>query len=469
MRRLTRSLILAMVLGGVLLVLASSAGAGHETDPRSKNLHPMGDTDDNRPVVTFGEAFFTDMAFKGSIAYQGTWIGGFRTINIAAPGNPKVLAEVSCGTEQGDMGVYRNLVFRSIDLPVAATTPEETCDAPFADSGFEGIQIFQVDNPKQASADDLVTAVATDCGSHTHTVVPDPANDRVLVYVANAYTGPLYGEDPTWGHQCSEPHNKFQIVEVPLDAPEDAAVIADVPLGLAAEGHHASCHDIGALMNGDAQLAVCAAGRAVLFDISDPANPVLVRDFGIDGIEPWHSAALSWDGSVAVMGWEPGGGIAPECEASDPDDFKSIFFFDTANGALLGKWTLPRPQSALENCTIHNYSIVPTAKRDVLTAGNYQAGTWVVDFTNPANARTVGWSDPPPIPCCTSPFLPLSLGGAWGSYWYNGFIYETNITEGLNVFRLSSSETAGARRMPFLNPQTQIGPVGSRPPSRTSG
>ena len=238
MRRLTRSLILAMVLGGVLLVLASSAGAGHETDPRSKNLHPMGDTDDNRPVVTFGEAFFTDMAFKGSIAYQGTWIGGFRTINIAAPGNPKVLAEVSCGTEQGDMGVYRNLVFRSIDLPVAAATPEQTCDAPFADSGFEGIQIFQVDNPKQASADDLVTAVATDCGSHTHTVVPDPANDRVLVYVANAYTGPLYGEDPIWGHQCSEPHNKFQIVEVPLDAPEDAAVIADVPLGLAAEGHH---------------------------------------------------------------------------------------------------------------------------------------------------------------------------------------------------------------------------------------
>ena len=470
--RLPRSLALGLVLSVALLVWALPAGAGHKTDPRTKNLHPLGHTADNRPVVTFGEAFFTDMAFKGKVAFQGTWIGGFRTVNIAAPGNPKVLAEVDCGVEQGDIGVYRSLVFRSIDLPVAATTPEETCTDEFAESGFEGIQIFQVDDPKTASADDLVGAVATDCGSHTHTVVPDPENNRVLLYNSNAAVGPEYGVDPIWGHQCSEPHDKFQIVEVPLDAPEDAKVIADVPLGLAGEGHHAACHDIGVLMNGDAQLAVCAAGRAVLFDITDPAAPVRLRDFGIEGVEPWHSAALSWDGSVAVMGWEPGGGIFPRCLATgDPlapfdepgvqtDDMKSIFFFDTESGDLLGKWTLPRAQTTLENCTIHNYSIVPTGKRDVLTTGAYQAGTWVVDFTNPARPRTVAWSDPPPIPCCTSPFLPLSLGGAWGSYWYNNFIYETNITEGLNVFRLSSSVTAGARKRPFLNPQTQIGPIG---------
>ncbi len=470
--KLWRSLVLGLVLGVALLAWAVPAGAGHKTDPRTKNLHPMGHTRDNRPVVTFGEAFFTDVAFKGKIAYQGTWNGGFRTINIAAPGNPKVLAEVDCGVEQGDIGVYRNLVFRSIDLPVAATTPKETCTDEFAESGFEGIQIFQVDDPKTASADDLVGAVATDCGSHTHTVVPDPEHGRVLLYVSIFDVELEYGVDPIWGHQCSAPFDKFQIVEVPLDAPEDAAVIADVPLGLAGEGHHAACHDIGVLMNGDAQLALCAAGRAVLFDISDPASPVRLRDFGIEGIEPWHSAALSWDGSVAVMGWEPRLGIFPRCLATgaplapfdEPGvqtaDMKSIFFFDTETGELLGKWILPRPQTTLENCTIHNYTIVPTGKRDVLTTGAYQAGTWVVDFTNPAKPKTVAWSDPPPIPCCTSPFLPLSLGGAWGSYWYNNFIYETNITEGLNVFRLSSFVTAGARKRAFLNPQTQMGPIG---------
>jgi hypothetical protein len=143
---------------------------------------------------------------------------------------------------------------------------------------------------------------------------------------------------------------------------------------------------------------------------------------------------------------------------------KSIFFFSTETGDLLGKWTLPRAQTTLENCTIHNYTIVPTGKRDVLTTGAYQAGTWVVDFTNPMRPKTVAWSDPPPIPCCTDVLeaggINLSLGGAWGSYWYNNFIYESNITEGLNIFRLSSSVTAGARKKAFLNPQTQIGPIG---------
>ncbi len=47
------------------------------------------------------------------------------------------------------------------------------------------------------------------------------------------------------------------------------------------------------------------------------------------------------------------------------------------------------------------------------------------------------------------------IGGAWSSYWYNGFIYETNITEGLNVFRYSGNETAQAVRLGHLNPQTQ--------------
>ena len=46
--------------------------------------------------------------------------------------------------------------------------------------------------------------------------------------------------DPVSRHEVSVEHDKFQIVEVPLDDPEDAQVIADVPL----EGGH-SCHASG--------------------------------------------------------------------------------------------------------------------------------------------------------------------------------------------------------------------------------
>src|ERR687891_2342604 len=111
------------------------------------------------------------------------------------------------------------------------------------------------------------------------------------------------------------------------------------------------------------------------------------RPPGVDGvIGNWHSAAFSWDGEVLILGWEPGGGAQPECEAGDPPVKKSAFFYDAANGEKEGQWTLPRPQSAEENCTIHNYNTVPLRSgRDVMVGGHYQAGTWVVDITDPGN------------------------------------------------------------------------------------
>ena len=453
MRIRNRSLVLGLILSVVLVVAAMPAGSTRPGKPRddevrSANLRLVGSTGDNRPVVTFGEAFFTDAAFQDDYAYQGTWNGGFRIVDISRPRKPKAVAEVDCGTFQGDIGVYKNLVFRSIDTPVAAATPEETCDAPPAASGFEGIQVFEVKKPKRASADDLVAAVATDCGSHTHTVVPDPKRNRVLLYVSASATAPVYDNDPVWRHECSVEHDKFQIVEVPLDHPEDARAIADVPL---AGGH--SCHDIGVLLTKKQRLAVCAGMQAIVFDISDPAEPVRLRAFTTPGVTGWHSAALSWDGDVTVMGWEPGGGVGPECEAGDPALFKSIFFFDTASGALLGTWVLPRAQSSVENCTIHNYNVVPIRNRDVLVAGNYQAGTWVVDFTDPRRAKTVAWADPLPLDPAA-----LTLGGAWGSYWYNGFIYQTDITKGLKVFKLKDKLRWQAEDVGRLNPQTQIWP-----------
>ena len=90
------------------------------------------------------------------------------------------------------------------------------------------------------------------------------------------------------------------------------------------------------------------------------------RPPGVDGvIGNWHSAAFSWDGEVLILGWEPGGGSLPECEATDPPVKKSAFFYDADTGAKLGQWTLPRPQSAAENCTIHS---------DMTTAGAMRLG-----------------------------------------------------------------------------------------------
>ena len=94
---------------------------------------------------------------------------------------------------------------------------------------------------------------------------------------------------------------------------------------------------------------------------------------------------------------------------------------------------MTRTQSATENCTLHNLNTIPLRadKTSSCTAAT-SPGTSLVDFTNPANPVELAWSDPPPI-------VPTDLGGAWSSYWYNNFIYETNITEGLNIFRTRAS------------------------------
>jgi len=174
---------------------------------------------------------------------------------------------------------------------------------------------------------------------------------------------------------------------------------------------------------------------------------------GVEHSGSWHSATFTWDGEVLILGWEPGGGVEPECEAADPVVQKSAFFYDADTGEKLGQWTLPRSQSAEENCTIHNYNVVPMEDRYILTSGNYQAGTWVTDFTNPAEPFVRGYADPVPLPLVDGE---PQDGGAWSSYWYNRTIFESDITEGVHLWRLRDPEIRQASmRLDHLNPQTQ--------------
>ncbi|HEX9644702.1 MAG TPA: hypothetical protein VGC11_11990 [Acidimicrobiia bacterium] len=424
-RRWSWLIVLAMV--ATPLWLPATAGAEHKDDPRSRNMHPLGHIVEPASLLNpdvGNPNIHTDIAFWGKYAFQGTWLG-FNIRRIAAPGHPKQVSFTPCEGNQGDVVVWDDILVRSWNSPAAGT---ETCDGEPVAAGFEGLHVFDVSNLEDPV---LVASVETECGSHTATGVPDKANDRLLIY-NNSSSGACPGLD---------------IVEVPFDDPASASL-------LRFEAAERQCHDTGVIL-GDAMLAACAGGDGyTLWSLGGPAggtleDPEFLYSRVVPDVTIGHSAAFSWDGEVVIFGHEPGGGVAAECEDPDEDFKKSYFFFDAATGDELGRWTLPRPQSATENCTLHNLNVVPLRSgRDVLVHGSYQSGTSVVDFTDPANAVELGWSDPPPIE-------PPDLGGAWSSYWYNNFIYETNITEGLNVFRFSGRATAGALRLGHLNPQTQ--------------
>jgi hypothetical protein len=440
MQPLLRVVALAAGAACALALSAAAPAAPFEavsTFAYSQNMHPLGFS--ARENTTSPFTANSDLAFWGRTAYHGNY-DGFRIVDVSAPANPRVLNDYrDCAGNQGDVIVWDTILVRSWNSPAPAGA---TCDGEPVPTGWEGVHVFDVSDP---SDPDLVGSVETACGSHTATAVPDPANDRLLIY-----NSPSSGACPG-----------IDILEVPLSDPAAAGYVRFEPAGR-------SCHDTGVIL-GDAMLAACAgtAGGQPGFTVwslggargGSLEDPEFLFDGSVANTTTGHSASFTWDGEVLVFGTEPGGGSGARCQPTgtqltptlvQTDEMKSMFFFDTDDGTFLGKWTLPRDQTATENCTIHNYNVVPLAGRYVVVSGNYQSGISVVDFTDPTSAVEVAYADPAPLSATQ-----LLLGGDWSTYWYDGRIYESDITRGLLIWELSDPAVAGAVKLGRLNPQTQ--------------
>jgi hypothetical protein len=473
-----RHLIQRTVLIGIVAGLVATPGAASAQIPvvstfdYTKNLHPLGYSAREIPLdntVPGAGSFNSDLAFQGNVAVQGTY-AGFRLINVSDPENPvEIINWEDCASRfnsqgnQGDVIIWGDLVIRSWNSATPAGG-SHCGDWPMAE-GEEGVHVIDISDPENP---DVVAFVDLLCGSHTETLVPDLANDRLLVY-SNSSAGTFLG-----GGAPPDPHTPdscrgFDVVEVPLDAPEDAAFVRFVPAGDPTENvemHH-PCHDTAVIL-GDVNMVACAGSGSVgnvegpgvaVFTI-DPAeggskeNPKFLYYKVTGGISLGHSASFTWDGEVIIVGHEPGGGSGANCELTDNPLERTFFFLDAATGASIGQFTIPRPQTAVENCTTHNYNVVPTDKRYVMVSGNYQSGISVIDLTDPAHAKEIAYADPAPL-VDPNPPVGIELGGDWSSYWYNGLIYESDITRGLIIWRLSDLAVAGAKRLARLNPQTQ--------------
>jgi hypothetical protein len=433
-----------------------------------------------RPLGTpnaFGD-FISDLAFWGDKAYQGTF-DGFRILDIDDPRDPEVLLDFDqCananGAGQGDVVIWGSILVRTWDSNTSAAGV--TCDGepvpagpsggPPGTGGFEGLHVFDVSDPGNP---DLVASVDLTCGSHTATGVPDLKNRRLLVYSTPS----------------SAACEGIDIVEVPLSRPNEAEFLrfefADRATGTA---NNFACHDTAVIL-GEAKKAACAGGVGYAVwslggsDGGSLDNPRFLYSDVVEEIAAGppnvnnptgHSAAFSWDGETIIFGHEPGGGVVPRCLATgapipnttgvQTNDMKSFFFYETDSGAPEGKWALTRPQTTAENCTLHNYNIIPTKHDDILVHGSYQSGIGVLDFSDRANAREIAFADPAPLPVPTG--ASLQIGGDWGSYFYNGKIYESDITRGLYIWDLEDRDADRAERLRHLNPQTQEFTIGAK-------
>jgi hypothetical protein len=445
MPRSLRVPVSVLCLAGLLLV-ALPALAQVDAD-QSKNIKLMSNSPRVSPVSQ------SDLAFWGDLAYAGDY-DGFRILDISDPGDIQQIGDVRCRNNQGDISVWDGLLFISIDRPV--TAPDcSGVDTPASTTGFEGIRVFDVSDPANTGPDDLLAAVATDCGSHTHTLVPDLDNDRVLLYISS-YPSSFLGPTP-YGTDCqrldadgAQGHSKISIVEVPLSAPEEARVIAEPALELSdyrgVPGYR-GCHDIQVFLELDLAAAACMS-EGQLWDISDRENPVIIDRIFNDAVDIWHSAAFTWDGEIVVFGDEFAGGGGPGCDDPD-DDIGRVWFYDRSapDDGPLGSYKIPRPQDG-QSCTMHNFNVIPTKHNYILVSASNMGGTTVVDFTDPANPEEIAYFD------AQHDTAPL-VSSPWSSYWYNGFIYTNDRGRGVDVMLLRDKARAGAKKLPYLNPQTQ--------------
>ena len=428
------------------------------TSSQTDNFEMVGSVHRTRRDSTYRNS---DLAFWGRLAFAGHY-DGFQIIDVGNPRNPRQLVDYSCPGSQHDVSVWQHLLFVSVETPRSSPACDSTTQSP----GFEGIRIFDVSNPR---APELITGVPTDCGSHTHTLVPDPRNRRVLLYIAS-YTASQIAPS-AYGNECRrwdvEPtattagvpaHNKISVVEVPLRNPAKASVVSEprIPQKEYRTGWF-GCHDITVFMELEIAGAACM-GEGQIWDISDLENPRTIGRVFNPNVEFWHSATFSYDGRRVIFGDEAGGGTGPACTSADPITRGALWFYDVRAIDSLqeevvtprSSWKVPRIQEKLTadqaqhpNCTMHNFNTLPTKWGDILVSSAYAAGTTMVDFSDPDDPEEIGYLDP-------------HGANTWSAYWHNGHIYTNDGGRGVDVMRVRDRAVRSVRKHHFANPQTMM-------------
>ena len=195
------------------------------------------------------------------------------------------------------------------------------------------------------------------------------------------------------------------------------------------------CHDITVYPALGLAGGACAE-YGLLLDIKDAAHPVRIAAASDSNFSYWHSATFNNDGTKVLFSDEWGGGIGPKCRVTDRPQWGADALFTIANGALTfrGYYKLPAPQTAQENCVAHNGNLIPVPGRDIMVQGWYQGGVSVFDWTDPTHPMEIAFFDRGPMDSTK-----LEAAGSWSAYWYNGYIYSSEIARGLDILELQPS------------------------------
>src|ERR687892_255123 len=239
--------VLPSVLALGLATWAFPAGATHNADSHSKMSEDFtsGNLATNSDLAFWGDYAFVGYYTGGAGFPPGTGPrGGVRIFDISDPASPQLVRDFACDGAQNDPILWdRNgngvpdLLLLAVDTTMASPDCDAARVAGGTPTGWEGVRVFTMsDNPRSPFTDiQQVKSVYTDCGAHTITLWPGEVEEtgKLLAYVSSypLGAGPTcgdtehqntanpYDEDP--GNPNNPLHGVIQVVEVPLDNPED--------------------------------------------------------------------------------------------------------------------------------------------------------------------------------------------------------------------------------------------------------
>ena len=195
------------------------------------------------PADDFVGVTNSDLAFKGPYAIQGNY-NGFMVWDISDPSNPELVTDYLCPASQSDVSVYGDLLFVSgeglggrLDCGTGGVPERVSAER------LRGIRIFDISDIRNP---DYIANVQTCRGSHTHSVLADPADpENVYIYVSGSAGVRPAEELPG----CSamgpdeDPNSalfRIEVIRVPLDNPEAARIVSSPRIfeGLTAPPEH---------------------------------------------------------------------------------------------------------------------------------------------------------------------------------------------------------------------------------------
>jgi hypothetical protein len=427
--------------------------------------HPLTGTGENFQIVAnvpmdggSGEVAASDIELRGNYAFVGSYGEGMVVVDVSDPTHPKRVGKFDCPGGQNDIQLSPDGRY----VAMAIDTTNNTCHPK-----DEGTSILDVSDPTHPFEVGWIGNKILTRGSHNDTL------DWPYLYV----------------DQYSTAYSKLEIFD--LSTPS-------VPrkVGVVDYGGEDSVHDLIVDHRPDGKTFAYAAsiGFTDVIDTTDPSKPILRERVQDPTVTISHQAEPNFDRTLLLVTdeWNGGAAYTGACGgtparvtppvgapgAGDPTNIGALHIYKlAANGNIAGSngveeaggFNIPYQANSEPSagCTIHVFWQAPDEDR-MVTAW-YGRGTRVLDYSDPANVKQLGY------------FIPTG-SDTWAAKPHNGYIFTGDILRGMDVLKYTGEggakwpSTAGPAEVQRARIQgaapphpTGTPPAATEPPATTPG